>query len=70
LDCISTLARKLGKAAFVCGLAVLLAVTPSLAFARGPQPTATPEIDPGSALGAFSLLTGGVLLLTDRLRRK
>jgi hypothetical protein len=29
-----------------------------------------PEIDPGSMTSALALLTGGVLLLTDRLRRK
>ena len=31
---------------------------------------AVPEIDPGSMTSALALLTGGVLLLTDRLRRK
>jgi hypothetical protein len=30
----------------------------------------TPEIDPGSIVGALTLLTGGVLLLTDRRGRK
>lgn len=29
-----------------------------------------PEIDPGSMTGALALLSGGVLLLTDRLRKK
>ena len=34
-----------------------------------PPPT-TPEIDPGSMASALTLLAGGVLLLTDRFRRK
>jgi hypothetical protein len=29
-----------------------------------------PEIDPGSAFSAFTLLTGGLLLLADRFRAK
>jgi hypothetical protein len=29
-----------------------------------------PEIDPGSAMGALAMLSGGLLMLTDRLRRK
>jgi hypothetical protein len=29
-----------------------------------------PEIDPGSIRGALALLSCGVLLLTDRIRRK
>jgi hypothetical protein len=29
-----------------------------------------PEIDPGSAFSALTLLTGGLLLLSDRIRGK
>jgi hypothetical protein len=31
---------------------------------------AAPEIDPGSATSALALLTCGMFMLTDRLRRK
>lgn len=33
-----------------------------------PPPLPSPEIDPGSAAGALSLLMGGVLMLADRRR--
>ncbi|MFL5245725.1 MAG: hypothetical protein ACJ8FY_26820 [Gemmataceae bacterium] len=36
----------------------------------GPGPTAVPELDPGSLLGIATLLTGGVLILTDRFRQR
>jgi hypothetical protein len=35
-----------------------------------PPPGQVPEIDPGAMGGAITLLSGGVLLLTNRLRRK
>lgn len=56
------LARK------ACGLAILLSGLGSLAWAAAPG--SAPEIDPGSIAGALTLLSGGVLLLTDRRRRK
>lgn len=53
----------------------LAAFLASLAFcataAAGPGPPPTvPEIDPGSAVGAVTLLVGGVLSLVDRRRLK
>jgi hypothetical protein len=68
-----TLAR-LGSASFralrlTCGLALVLGVCASTAFAGGP-PLPVPEIDPGSIAGALTVLTGGMLMLTDRLRKK
>jgi hypothetical protein len=38
---------------------------PAFAVSRG-----TPEIDPGAMTSALTLLVGGVLLLTDRRRKK
>jgi hypothetical protein len=35
-----------------------------------PPPGHVPEIDPGSMAGALTLLSGGVLMLTNRIRRK
>jgi hypothetical protein len=35
-----------------------------------PPPGKVPEIDPNSMSGALTLLSGGVLVLTNRLRRK
>ena len=35
-----------------------------------PPPGKVPEIDPGAMGGAITLLSGGVLVLTNRLRRK
>ena len=61
--------RWLGVARKGLGLALVMAAIASPAWAGGPLPGA-PEIDPGSMAGAVALLTGGVLLLTDRLRRK
>jgi hypothetical protein len=51
------------------GMALVLAGTAATAYAGGP-PVPGPEIDPGSVASAVSLLAGGALLLTDRLRRK
>ena len=53
------------------GLALVLAALNSTAFAgAGPRPTAVPEINPGSVLSALTLLTGGVMVLTDRRRAR
>jgi hypothetical protein len=48
-------------------LAMLALAAP--VFAAAPLPD-SPEIDPSSIAGAAALLTGGLLMLTDRLRRK
>ncbi|MBM3225915.1 MAG: hypothetical protein FJZ47_19260 [Candidatus Tectomicrobia bacterium] len=39
------------------------------AFAAGPPPPA-PEIDAGSAISALTILSGSLVLLSKRLRRK
>lgn len=49
------------------GLALILAATAGPALAHD---CAAPEIDAGSLATAVALVTGGVLMLTDRLRRK
>lgn len=49
-------------------MAVLLAVSPKVARAAGGG-SDVPEIDPGSMAGTLTLLVGGVLALTDRVRR-
>jgi hypothetical protein len=48
------------------GFLLVFAAFESRAFGFDPFP----EIDPGSMTSAVALLTGGVLLLTDRLHRK
>jgi hypothetical protein len=55
----------LHSAAFILGMALVWSGSSSFAFAR-----AVPEIDPGSATSALTLLAGGVLLLKSRLRSK
>jgi hypothetical protein len=72
--------RKVAWAAcLVGGVAFVLAATPGPAHAqKGPDlgggggkgKNSTPEMDPQTAAGALALLSGGVLLLTDRFRRK
>jgi hypothetical protein len=64
---------RLGSASFralrvTLGLALVLGACAGTAFAGGPLPA--PEIDPGSIAGALTVLTGGMLMLTDRLRKK
>jgi hypothetical protein len=49
----------------ICGLALVMAGTPSVALA-----SVAPEIDAGAASSALAVLSGGVLLLTDRLLRR
>ncbi len=51
------------------GFALVLTALASQAHAGATAP-AVPEIDPGSILGAITLLSGGVMLLTDRRRAK
>lgn len=48
------------------GLALVVAAFSGSAHAA----IGVPEIDPGSMVSALTLLTGGVLILTGRVRRK
>lgn len=65
-----TILRALGSGVTrAVALLLLIAAASSSALAGGPLPAA-PEIDPGSMGGALTLLTGGVLMLTDRVRRR
>jgi hypothetical protein len=47
---------------------LFVVATAGQAAAHGPSPVSTPEIDPGAAAGAVSLLLGGMALLTARRR--
>jgi hypothetical protein len=51
------------------GLALVFAVTAAVASAEttGHSGGAAPEIDVGSIICALTLLTGGVLMITDKL---
>jgi hypothetical protein len=51
----------------VLGLALVMAACSGPALAFGDE---VPEIDPGSMASALTALVGGMLVLTDRLRRK
>lgn len=55
------------RACQVCGFLLVFAAVAGTAQAGGPLPSA-PEIDPGSAASALTLLAGGVLLLRRRLK--
>ena len=35
-----------------------------------PRPNPTPEVDPGALRGALTLIAGGLLVLSDRRRRR
>ena len=52
----------------VACLALVLTATAATAQA-GACPPPVPEIDPSSILSAMTLLSGGVMILTDRRRR-
>ncbi|MFO0808652.1 MAG: hypothetical protein U0746_08525 [Gemmataceae bacterium] len=52
---------------FVVGLALILVSIPGTAWASGPP---VPEVDAGSMLSAATLLSGSVLILANRVRRK
>jgi hypothetical protein len=62
----------------VCGLALVCVALASPAYGWGGNSGdygssgggAAPEIDPSSLAGALTLLSGGLLVLTDRFRRK
>jgi hypothetical protein len=51
------------------GLSLIVLALASPAYAGAPLP-GVPEIDPGSIVGAMALLSGGILMITDRIRRK
>jgi hypothetical protein len=55
------------RSAVALSIVVLASATP--VYAGAPLP-GVPEIDPGSVMGALALLSGGLLMLTDRIRRK
>jgi hypothetical protein len=58
--------RALASVRRPLGLILVFAGCAPTAFALGPPNV--PEIDPGSMASALTLATGGVLLLTDRMR--
>jgi hypothetical protein len=51
-----------------CVLAAVILCVAGAAFAR-PLPTAAPEIDPGMAAGALSVLIGGAMILLGRRQK-
>jgi hypothetical protein len=55
------------------GLALILGASASLAQAQsasgGSGGAGVPEIDAGSMISALTLLTGGVLMITDKFRK-
>ena len=51
-----------------CGAGLFVAALAGVARANGGG-GGVPEIDAGSASSALTLLTGGVLLITDRVRK-
>jgi hypothetical protein len=57
--------RVLQSTRMLAGLALIWSASSSFAFGRG-----APEIDPGSATSALTLLAGGVLLIKSRWWRK
>jgi hypothetical protein len=54
------------------GLALIVATTATVAHAQSASTSAgaAPEIDAGSMISALTLLTGGVLMITDKFRSK
>jgi hypothetical protein len=60
------------KTVKLAGLALVLSVSASLAYAqpgKGGSGGGVPEIDAGSMISALTLLAGGVLMITDKFRR-
>jgi hypothetical protein len=59
-----------GKTIKLAGLALVLGASAGLAHAQtaGASGGAAPEIDAGSMISALTLLTGGVLMITDKFR--
>ena len=56
----------LARPAIGLGLVLAALSVPALAG----EPVRTPEIDAGSLLSGITLLSGGMLILTNRTRRK
>jgi hypothetical protein len=63
----SPLRRAVFLAATLALLVGWMMASPKATHAASPPPV--PEIDPGSMAGALTLLVGGFLALTDRVRR-
>ena len=63
--------RFAGKSVKVAGFGLVLAATAGLAHAQSASPRGggVPEIDAGSMISALTLLTGGVLMITDKFRK-
>jgi hypothetical protein len=61
------------KSVKFAGLALVFAATAGLASAQtasgGSSSGGVPEIDAGSMISALTLLTGGVLMVTDKFRK-
>ncbi len=60
--------RALRVVSFGLGLALVISAASGLAQAGDSTPNA-PEVDPGSLASVVTLVTGGVLTLTGRIRR-
>ena len=68
---LTALASSAWRAARIaCGLTLVLVACTGVAQASGGSFDSAPEIDPGSIKAALMLLSGGVLLVTDRFRRR
>jgi len=63
------LARRL-RLGTIAGFLVVMHASAAIALAGGGGFRDVPEIDPGTMTSALAMLTGGFLLLTDRIRRK
>jgi hypothetical protein len=50
----------------IFSVAVFAIILASTALAVPPPPTGAPEIDAGSAVGAFTLLSGAVMIIRSR----
>jgi hypothetical protein len=63
--------RKLLVSAALQAVGVFLILAASTGTAFGVEETChSPEIDPGSAASALTMLVGGMLLFVDRIRRR
>lgn len=60
-------------ARIACGLAILATLTQGVAIAGSGGNCGgggVPEIDANSALSAMAILTGGILIVSDRIRKR
>ena len=67
--CAWKLVRRL-RLGTIAGFLLVMQACAAFALAAGGERGGVPEIDPGSATSALAILTGGFLLVTDRIRRK